>query len=186
MRVLILDAPQAMLDERRRLGLDGRDEMWDGVVHMVPPPPDAPGGLSGDFFVVAAPIAKALGLVPRMETGLFATAKNFRVPDQLYRRPEQGSDRGAEGAELVVEVRSARDETYDKLPFYAERGVREVLVLHPEPRAVELFRLGLAGLVAVAPGEDGAVHCEVLGLTLAPAPGGGALRLTWAGGSAEV
>jgi hypothetical protein len=38
MRVLLLDAPQAMFDERRRLGLDGRDEMWDGVLHVVPPP----------------------------------------------------------------------------------------------------------------------------------------------------
>ena len=32
MRVLMLDAPQAMLDERRRLGHDVRDEMWDGRV----------------------------------------------------------------------------------------------------------------------------------------------------------
>jgi hypothetical protein len=31
MRVLMLDAPQAMLDERRRLGQDVRDEMWDGA-----------------------------------------------------------------------------------------------------------------------------------------------------------
>jgi hypothetical protein len=34
----MLDAPQAMLDERRRPGHDVRDEMWDGVLHMVPPP----------------------------------------------------------------------------------------------------------------------------------------------------
>ena len=38
MRVLMLEAPQAMLDERRRLGHAVRDEMWDGVLHMVPPP----------------------------------------------------------------------------------------------------------------------------------------------------
>jgi hypothetical protein len=34
----MLEVPQAMLDERQRLGLDGRDEMWDGELHMVPPP----------------------------------------------------------------------------------------------------------------------------------------------------
>jgi hypothetical protein len=37
-RVLFIEAPQAMLDERRRLGLDRRDEMWDGVLHVVPLP----------------------------------------------------------------------------------------------------------------------------------------------------
>jgi hypothetical protein len=40
MRVVMLEAPQevqAMLAERRKLGLDGRDEMRDGVLHMVPP-----------------------------------------------------------------------------------------------------------------------------------------------------
>jgi hypothetical protein len=41
MRVVMLDAPQELLDERRRLGQDVRDELWDGVVHMVPPPCDA-------------------------------------------------------------------------------------------------------------------------------------------------
>lgn len=24
------------LEERRRLGLDGRDEVWEGILHMVP------------------------------------------------------------------------------------------------------------------------------------------------------
>ena len=36
MRAVLLEVPEAMLDERRRLGHDGRDEMWDGVLHMVP------------------------------------------------------------------------------------------------------------------------------------------------------
>jgi hypothetical protein len=35
MRVLFLEALQAMLDERRRLGLDRHDEMWDGVLCTV-------------------------------------------------------------------------------------------------------------------------------------------------------
>ncbi len=96
MKVLMLDAPQAMLDERWRLGLDGRDEMWDGVLHMVPPPEDPHQGLSGDFYLCVGPIAKRRGLVPRMETGLFASDGDYRVPDQLYRHPEHGSQRGAE------------------------------------------------------------------------------------------
>ncbi len=45
-RVLILDAPQSMLDERHRMGLDRRDEMWDGIVHLAPPAGDEHRGVS--------------------------------------------------------------------------------------------------------------------------------------------
>ncbi|MGQ0624316.1 MAG: Uma2 family endonuclease [Sporichthyaceae bacterium] len=183
MQVLILDAPQAMLDERRALGLDGRDEMWEGVLHVVPPPKDAHQGLSFEFAVAVAQLAKALGLVQRMETGLYDTEHNFRVPDQLFRRPDQGSERGAEGAELVVEVRSPGDETYAKFPFYAARGVREVLVLHPAPRAVELFRLSGGELRPIAP-TDGALTSEVLGVELRVTDE--VLHLSWAHGSAVL
>jgi hypothetical protein len=47
----MLEAPQALLDERRRLGLDRRDEMWDGVLHVVPPPKDAHQSLGAEFFL---------------------------------------------------------------------------------------------------------------------------------------
>ncbi|MGD9531154.1 Uma2 family endonuclease [Pseudonocardia sp.] len=119
-----------------------------------------------------------------MEAGLYRAANDWRVPDQLYCRPENFSDRGAEGAELVVEVRSEGDETYRKLEFYAALGVGEVLVLHPQPRAVELFRLVEEKYVQVSPAADGAVLVETLGLRVAAASD--VLRLTWDGGSADV
>lgn len=34
-RVVFLEAPEQLLAERRRLGFDGRDEMWEGELHMV-------------------------------------------------------------------------------------------------------------------------------------------------------
>ncbi|WP_232660508.1 hypothetical protein [Pseudonocardia sp. TRM90224] len=37
MRVVWLDVPQAVLDDRRRAGLSKADEMWDGVLALVPP-----------------------------------------------------------------------------------------------------------------------------------------------------
>ncbi len=183
MKVLILDAPQSMLDERRRLGLDGRDEMWDGVLHMVPPPKDAHQGMGVWFLLLAAPLAEARGLVARYETGLFGTEDNFRVPDLLFRREEHGSERGAEGAELVVELRSPNDETYLKLPFFAQCGVREFLVLHPTEHRAELFRLVKGELVPVQADADGALHSDVLGIALCSAEG--TLRVTWSEGSAE-
>lgn len=187
MRVVMLEAPpevEAMLAERRRLGLDVRDEMWDGVLHMVPPPGDAHGELSVEFLLAVAPLAKRRGLVPRRETGLFQSDDDYRVPDQLYRRPDQGSDRGAEGAELVVEVRSPRDETYDKIEYYGRVGVREMIVAHPQERRVELFRAVGGRLVPVQPGPDGVVESEVLGIALRTVDG--KLEIAWDGGSATL
>jgi Uma2 family endonuclease len=184
MKVLILDAPQHMLDERRRLGLDGRDEMWDGVLHMVPPAGDRHQGLGAAFLVAVAPLAESRGLVSRYETGLFHADDDYRVPDLLFRRPDQGSERGAEGAELVVEIRSPNDETYVKLPFYAQIGVREVLVLHPEDRRVELFRPVAGQMLPVTADASGGLRCEVLGIWLLTVDQ--KLRIAWDSGSAEV
>ena len=173
-----------MLDERHRLGLDRRDEMWDGVVHMVPPAKDEHQGVSGDFWYVIYPLAKRGSLVPRTKTGLFNRDDDFRVPDQLYRRPEHGSERGAEGAELVVEVCSPNDDTYKKFDFFIAVGVREVLVLHPEGRRFELFRRFDDRLVLMSPDASGAVESDVLGIRLATVDG--TLRITWPEGSADI
>lgn len=180
----MLETPTEMLDERRRLGLDGRDEMWDGVLHVVPPAGGPHQRLSGDFYFIARPLAERRGLVAHFETGLFGSEEDFRVPDLSFSRPEHLSERGVEGAELVVEVRSARDESYAKLDFYAAMGVREALVLHPQGRRFELFRNVDGRMVPVSPAHDGAVACEVLDVRLATLDG--RLRSTWADGSAEV
>ncbi|MGH8906474.1 MAG: Uma2 family endonuclease [Egibacteraceae bacterium] len=140
MRAILLDVPETLLAERRQRGVDRFDEVWDGVLHMVPPPRAAHQEISAELFVVLRPIAQALGLRSFFVTGLFRTADDYRVPDQLYCRPESLSDRGAECAELVVEIRSPGDESYGKLDWYAARGVREVLVAHPKGRRVELLR----------------------------------------------
>lgn len=184
MRVVMLEAPKAMLEERRRLGLDGRDEMWDGVVHMVPPAGGPHQRLSGDFYFVTRPLADAGGLVSHFETGLFDDEANYRVPDLLFCRPDQLSERGAEGAELVVEVRSPDDESYAKLDFYLAMGVHEVLVLHPKGRRFELFRMVERRLTIVSTDAAGAVSCTALGVRLATV--GDRLRITWADGSADI
>ena len=167
--------PESLLAERRSRGLDRRDELWDGVLHMVPPPTDAHQGLSTELVMLLGPLAKGRGLVPRVETGLFRSGGDYRVPDQLYRRPADGSTRGAEGAELVVEILSPQDETLAKLPWYHEVGVREVLVLDPIARAATLYRAGQV----VEP-----AHSDVLGVTFESSDGG--LRLIWESGEATI
>lgn len=180
----MLEAPESMLDERRRLGLDGRDEMWDGVLHMAPPPGGPHQRTGAKLLAVLLPLAERRGLHTHYEAGLFRTEQDYRVPDQLYCRPESRSERGAEGAELVVEIRSPGDETYEKIDFYAELGVREMLIVHPLEHRVELLRAVGPRLLPVVGDAEGTVRSEVLGAAFTTVEG--VLRISWDGGSADL
>ncbi len=181
MKAVMPEVPPALLEERRRLGLDLFDEMWEGVLHMNPPPLDDHQGLNSDFHLVVGPIGRALGLVSRLEAGFYAAPLDYRVPDQVYARPEHLIREGVRKAELVIEIRSPHDETYEKLPWYAARGVSETLVLHPATRAIELFRTVNGAAVRVIPNQDGSVGLASLGgtrLATLNSPGGLRLRVT--------
>ena len=178
----MLEVPQALLDERRARGADRWDEMWEGELHLVPPPSDRHQEVAGRLYRVFAAIAEAKGMVARYEGGLFRADvdDDYRVPDQAYARAELRSERGIEGAaSLVVEVLSPHDETYDKLDWYASVGEGEVLVVEPETRRVELFANRDGRMAPVEP-----VVVESLGVRAGTVDG--TLRLTWEGGSADV
>lgn len=178
----------ALLEHRRRLGLDKKDERWAGEWHIVNAPKDWHALLAARLVRALGPAADERGLDALVEGGLFGADDDWRVPDHIYARPDDRyGDAGRARAELVVEIRSPGDDSYRKLPFYAER-VREVLVLHRD-RTPELFRAdGVGGMVRVEPDAAGAVRCEALDVTFAPVEGtdGPRLRITWEGGTAEV
>ena len=184
MRGVLLEVPERMLAERRSLGIDVRDEMWDGVVHMAPPPSEPHQRVGTDLLIAVGALARDRGLRPYYETGLFRADDDYRVPDLLFCRPQDVTHRGAERAELVVEVRSPDDESYAKLDFYASLRVREVLVLHPGDRRAELFRLVGERLLPVSADAEGGVRSEVLGVRFTTR--GTSLDLRWDGGSATL
>ncbi len=178
----MLEVPQALLDERRARGADRWDEMWEGELHMVPPPSEQHQAIGTALLVVLAPLAETRGLVARYETGLFRPGvdDDYKVPDQVYARPELRSQRGIEGgASLVVEILSPGDETYAKLDWYAAVGVGEVLVIEPGTRRVELFANRGGRMEPVEP-----VVISSLGVRAETVEG--ALRLTWDGGTADI
>jgi Uma2 family endonuclease len=167
MRVVLVDAPKSLLDERRRLGMDKFDEVWEGEWHFVHPPKSWHTRLNFDLGLVLGPRARALGLEPFGDgTGVFAGEKDWRIPDQVYVRPERVVEEGVTGAELVVELYSPGDESYTKLPFYAARRVSEVPIVHRD-RRFELFRLDDAG--TYQPVEDG--RSTVLGVSFSTVAG---------------
>lgn len=187
-KAVLLDVPESLLAERARIGADMRDECWEGVLHMVPQPFASHQRLASELVLVLGPIAKARGLEPWFETALYRPGRDddHRVPDQLYARPQHEKERGLEGpVEVALEIRSPGDETYDKLGFYAEVGVGELLVVHPADRRVELFALTMGRLEAVAPNVTGALICEGLGVRFRTVEGP-RLLLAWDGGSATA
>jgi Uma2 family endonuclease len=146
MRTLVLDPPTAGLDpvleRRRRSGLDRLDEIWEGVLHMVPAPNFAHGDLESQLHAILRPLAQQAGLSMIGQSNLGEGEHDFRVPDSALHLP------GASGtwhstAPLVIEIVSPNDESWEKLPFYAAHEVDEVLIVDPRKRTVSW--LGLTG-----------------------------------------
>jgi Uma2 family endonuclease len=145
MATLVLDPYAYELDalkERRRVsGLDRLDEVWEGVLHMVPAPLGEHADISQQLAVVLNGPARAAGLWPTMgEFNLGDSDDDFRVPDGgLHRERLRGAWHHT--AALVVEIASPNDESWQKLPFYAAHDVDEVLILDPRKRAVHWLGL---------------------------------------------
>ena len=146
MPTLVMDpAPaeiDALIERRRRLGLDHRDEVWEGVLHMNPAPHGRHHRIGQQLAELLGPPATTAGLVPAIGIFNLGVPEDYRVPDGAIHRP--GPDQMYyETAALVVEIVSPADESWDKLSFYAAHDVDELLIVDPEQRSVSW--MGLAG-----------------------------------------
>jgi Uma2 family endonuclease len=131
----------AQLQERRRaLGQDRRDEVWEGVLHMVPGPSFKHAVIAQQLAELLGPPARAAGLTATAEFNLGDSAQDFRVPDAGLHRPG-AAELWLPTAALVVEIVSPGDETWAKLPFYAAHHVDELLIVEPAERTVRFFAL---------------------------------------------
>jgi Uma2 family endonuclease len=171
-RAIFLEVPESLLEERSRLGHDRKDELWEGVLHMVPSPSGLHETVAFELIFALKLVADRLALVVRGgTTALFAAENDYRKPDVVLARRDQMSDRGLEGAELAIEVLSPRDESRDKFAFYARVGVREVWLVDPSTRALELYMLVRGTYIRQLPGDDGQLQSAVTGLVLATVDG---------------
>lgn len=168
MKAVLLEIPDAIrswMDERARLGHDRFDEMWEGVLHMVPPPGGPHQDRSGQLIMALGPLAQARDLRIAPEMGVFDPGRtdSYRQPDVAVYRAEMLSARGIEGrAELVVEIRSPWDESWEKLPFFAAMGIPEVLIVEPTEAAVLVLRADGSGYDRVTADADGFASLAVL------------------------
>ena len=151
MRTLVLgDHPdvEALLDRRQALGLDLRDEVWDGVYVMVPFAHSRHGMIKSDVVYAVERRARAAGLLGGDSFNL-GESTDYRVPDAGWHRrsPEQLY---VPTAAIVLEVLSPDDETSSKYRFYAAHGVDELLVADPDTRTVRCWSLTAAAYVECA------------------------------------
>jgi Uma2 family endonuclease len=101
----------ALLERRRRLGLDLFDEVWDGVLHVNPAPHSQHGRLDWQLAAILTPLAADAELHALGQFNLGDDEHNYRVPDGALVRP--GSDAlFPPTAALVLEVVSPGDETW--------------------------------------------------------------------------
>jgi Uma2 family endonuclease len=138
MRTLVLDPPppqlQELLERRRHTGADRHDEVWQRVYHIIPTAGIAHSLIAQQLAVLLDAPARADGLVVSAEFNLGAK-NDFRVPD-LGVHGELQLGTWIPTAAIVVEILSPQDETWEKLPFYAEHGVDELLIVEPSSRCV--------------------------------------------------
>jgi len=98
---------------------------------------------------------------------VFRSSNDYRILDltfvaggreHVFR--EDGVREG--GPDAVIEIRSPRDETYEKLPFYAAIGTREVIIVDCDTKRPEIYRPAGTQYVALQPDADGWLLSETM------------------------
>lgn len=136
---------EALIARRKKLGLDLHDEVWEGVYHVAPYASARHAYIDQQAAVLLDRYARSAGLVVTDAFNL-GGPDDFRVPDRgLHRGIPEGA--WVPTAAAVVEILSADDESLNKLPFYASRGVEEVLIFDPDTHEVGIYVLKQGSLV---------------------------------------
>ena len=157
--VVLGDPPEVLISliaNRKRLGLDTHDEVWNGEYHMAPAANFQHGKVIGELVRFLGDVGDRVGLTVTVEFNL-GDLTNFRVPDLGLHRSESTND-WLSTAAVVVEVRSPDDESYAKFDFYFEHGVEEILIADLTTKRAHWFLRG--------PSEfEPASRSDLLGLT---------------------
>ena len=172
------------LARRRALGLDRWDESWDGVWHMPPAPNPEHQRMEAGLLIPMKAVIEGDGRgqvfhevnVADPQKGM----RDFRIPDIAVLLA------GGEAAvgpvaimgapDFILEIHSPGDETQEKLPWYAALGVRELLSIDRDTKALALYRLNTGRLEEVTAAPD-MVDSQVLPLRFERVSEGGAVRV---------
>jgi Uma2 family endonuclease len=168
---------------RAETGADRYDEVWEGTYMMTPLPSNEHQDLVGDLDSVLRAVVKAAGL-GKVYPGANVSDRedgwddNFRGPDiVVVLNGGRARDCGTHfvgGPDFLVEIASRYDHSRDKLPFYGQIGVREVMIIDRDPWCLELYRFEESELRLVGKSrldESAELKSEVVPLSFRLLPG---------------
>jgi Uma2 family endonuclease len=174
MKAVMANVPEHILEWRRRTGADQWDEMWEGVLHMAP----SPNREHQDFELALAMWLRTYWGQPNgscvytrinvAEPGTWPN--NFRIPDIVMVTPARFRiDRNEYfegGPDVVIEIHSPGDESYDKLLFYASVGVREVWIVDRDNKRPEVYELIDGAFQMADPIAEDWIQSKVTGIEM--------------------
>jgi Uma2 family endonuclease len=181
----VLDQREAekIIEERRQRGARTGEEVWDGVIHIMPNPNNEHDQLAV-FFVTVFNLLFGLGkpnrvqAAPNISDRAAGWTENFRNPDMaMFLADTAAEDEGTHwngGPDFLLEVLSPKDKAREKLPFYAKIGTHEVLILDRDPWQLELYQLkrGKLKLVGKAGPGDAELLSSVVPMAFSLVPNG--------------
>jgi Uma2 family endonuclease len=183
------DLEERLKAERAETGGDRYDEVWEGITFM-PPLANNEHQSLGTELAIACHLA--LGEVGRgrVYAGVNVSDReedwlyNYRCPNIAVFLPgcpaKDCDTHWCGGPDFAVEIVSPHDRSREKLAFYAQVGVRELLILDRAPWALELYRLQNGELLSVGQTDlarPAPLASEVLPLTFGLLPGGDRPRI---------
>ena len=152
------DKVRRIIRRRRSLGLDRKDEIWNGRYIVMPDPDNVHQDLVGALLTVLRIVISWAKLGNAYPGGNISDREdkwtaNYRVPDvTVFLNDNPAENRNTHwlgGPDLAVEIVSDNDKSRKKLDFYASVGTRELLIVDRAPWQLELFRLTDGELVSV-------------------------------------
>lgn len=186
MRAVMPEVSPAILAWRKRTGAERWDEMWEGVLHMAPSPNRHHQDLEWALETyLRRRWARPRGARVYHQINVCPPGgwpNNYRIPDLVLLTPAcfaiDRNEYFAGAPDVVVEIRSPGDESYEKLGFYAALGVLEVRIIPRDSKEPELYTLQGSAYVRQAANAAGWVRSAVTGIELCVGvPGKLAMRL---------
>lgn len=192
-KALILDefVSRELIRERKKRGIDRYDEVWEGIYVMPSQPTNGHQRLVTRFTSILFEVVDMEGrgqVLPgaNVSDRPEKWKKNFRVPDVVVvlkqSRALDCDTHWFGGPDFLIEIRSPQDDVEEKVPFYSQIGVKELLVVHRDRLSFRLYRHDGASLCIVGESDasnDAWVPSEVVSLAFR-------FKATKAGPSAEV
>lgn len=147
-KVLDIYLEERLIAERKALGIDKFDEVWDGVYVMSPLANDEHQRIAGFLNIVIGMLIQFTGR-GEVRQGINLSDRpddwthNYRIPDVVvFLKGGKGICHDTfwtGGPDFVTEVVSPGEEPEDKFDFYGGLGTRELLLVHRDPWRLELY-----------------------------------------------